>query len=286
MHRTHDETGKALLYVVATPIGNLQDISLRALGVLKQVDVVAAEDTRVTSHLLKHFGISATMMALHEHNEKRAADKVIGLLRSGKSVALVSDAGTPAFSDPGAIVVSRVREAGFRIVPVPGANAAVSALSVSGQEAPHFLFYGFLPNKPSARRRELEALKTLPYTLIFYEAPHRILESIADMQAVFGGERSVTIARELTKLFENIYSGSLSAALEWLSQDKNQQKGEFVLLVSGAEKQPASANDVQRILTALLDELPLKQAVKLAAQISGENRKTLYATALQIKGKG
>lgn len=248
--------------------------------------MVAAEDTRVTSHLLKHFGISATMMALHEHNEKRAADRVIGLLRSGKSVALVSDAGTPAISDPGAIVVSRVRDAGFRIVPVPGANAAVSALSVSGQEAPHFLFYGFLPNKPSARRHELENLKTLPYTLIFYEAPHRILESITDMQAVFGGMRSVTIARELTKLFENIYSGSLSAALEWLSQDKNQQKGEFVLLVSGAEKQPASANDVQRILTALLDELPLKQAVKLAVQISGENRKTLYATALQIKGKG
>ncbi len=264
----------------------MQDISLRALEVLKQVDVVAAEDTRVTSRLLKHFEISATLMALHEHNEKRAADRVIALLQQGKSVALVSDAGTPAISDPGAIVVSRVRDAGFRIVPVPGANAAVSALSVSGQEAPHFLFYGFLPNKPSARRRELENLKTLPYTLIFYEAPHRILESIADMQAVFGGERSVTIARELTKLFENIYSGSLSAALEWLSQDENQQKGEFVVLVSSAEKQPASANDVQRILTALLEELPLKQAVKLTAQITGENRKTLYALALQIKGKG
>jgi 16S rRNA (cytidine1402-2'-O)-methyltransferase len=264
----------------------LQDISLRALEVLKQVDVVAAEDTRITSRLLKHFEISATLMALHEHNEKRAADRVIALLQHGKSVALVSDAGTPAISDPGAIVVSRVRDAGFRIVPVPGANAAVSALSVSGQEAPHFLFYGFLPNKPSARRRELENLKTLPYTLIFYEAPHRILESIADMQAVFGGERSVTIARELTKLFENIYSGSLSAALEWLSQDENQQKGEFVVLVSSAEKQPASANDVQRILTALLEELPLKQAVKLTAQITGENRKTLYAMALQIKGKG
>lgn len=286
MHRIHNITGKPLLYVVATPIGNLQDISLRALEVLKQVDVVAAEDTRITSRLLKHFEISATLMALHEHNEKRAADRVIALLQQGKSVALVSDAGTPAISDPGAIVVSRVRDAGFRIVPVPGANAAVSALSVSGQEAPHFLFYGFLPNKPSARRRELENLKTLPYTLIFYEAPHRILESIADMQAVFGGMRSVTIARELTKLFENIYSGSLSAALEWLSQDENQQKGEFVLLVSSAEKQPASANDVQRILTALLEELPLKQAVKLTVQITGEKRKTLYAMALQIKGKG
>ena len=263
----------------------MQDITLRALEVLKQVDVVAAEDTRVTSRLLKHFEISATLMALHEHNEKRAADKVVALLRSGKSVALVSDAGTPAISDPGAIVVSRVRDAGFRIVPVPGANAAVSALSVSGQEAPHFLFYGFLPYKPSARRLELENLKTLPYTLIFYEAPHRILESITDMQAVLGGKRSVTIARELTKLFENIYNGSLNAALDWLSQDKNQQKGEFVLLVSCAERQSASYNDVLRILTALLEELPLKQAVKLAARISGGNRKTLYAMALQIRGK-
>ncbi|MGH8710383.1 MAG: 16S rRNA (cytidine(1402)-2'-O)-methyltransferase [Burkholderiales bacterium] len=285
MHRIHNKTGKSLLYVVATPIGNLQDISLRALEVLKQVDVVAAEDTRVTSRLLKHFEISATLMALHEHNEKRAAERVIALLQQGKSVALVSDAGTPAISDPGAIVVSRVRDAGFRIVPVPGANAAVSALSVSGQQAPHFLFYGFLPNKPSARRLELEKLKTLPYTLIFYEAPHRIVDCITDMQAIFGGERSVTIARELTKLFENIYNGSLSAALEWLSQDENQQKGEFVLLVPGAEKQSASSNDVLRILTTLLQELPVKQAVKLTAQISGENRKTLYAMALQIKGK-
>ena len=263
----------------------MQDISLRALEVLKQVDVVAAEDTRITSRLLKHFEISATLMALHEHNERRAAERVIALLQQGKSVALVSDAGTPAISDPGAIVVSRVRDAGFRIVPVPGANAAVTALSVSGQEAPHFLFYGFLPNKPSARRRELENLKILPYTLIFYEAPHRILDCITDMQAVFGGGRSVTIARELTKLFENIYSGSLSAALEWLSQDENQQKGEFVLLVSGAEKQSASSNDVLLILTTLLQELPLKQAVKLTAQISGNNRKALYAMALQIKGK-
>ncbi len=263
----------------------MQDISLRALDVLKQVDVVAAEDTRVTSRLLKHFEISATLMALHEHNEKRAAERVIALLQQRKSVALVSDAGTPTISDPGAIVVSRVRDAGFRIVPVPGANAAVSALSVSGQEAPHFLFYGFLPNKLSARRLELENLKTLPYTLIFYEAPHRIVDCITDMQAVFGGERSVTIARELTKLFENIYSGNLGAALEWLSQDEHQQKGEFVLLVSGAAKQSASSKDVLRILTTLLQDLPLKQAVKLTAQISGENRKTLYAMALQIKGK-
>ena len=223
-------------------------------------------------------------MVLREHTEKRNAEKIVALLQQGKSVALVSDAGTPGISDPGAIAVSRVRQAGYRVVPVPGANAAVSALSVSGSQAPHFLYYGFLPSKTSARRRELENLKSLPFLLIFYEAPHRILESIADMQAVFGGERGVTIARELTKLFEDIYSGTLDTSLEWLGQDKNRQKGEFVVLVSGAGARHATLNDVARLLTILLHELPLKQAVKLASQISGANRKTLYAAALQIKG--
>ncbi|HYA19370.1 MAG TPA: 16S rRNA (cytidine(1402)-2'-O)-methyltransferase [Burkholderiales bacterium] len=284
MHRIHNKAGKPLLYVVATPIGNLQDITLRALEVLKQVDVVAAEDTRVTSRLLRHFQIPATTMVLREHTEKRIAEKIVALLQQGKSVALVSDAGTPGISDPGAIAVSRVRQAGYRVVPVPGANAAVSALSVSGTQALHFLYYGFLPSKASARRRELENLKSLPFLLIFYEAPHRILESIADMQAVFGGERGVTIARELTKLFEDIYSGTLDTSLEWLGQDKDRQKGEFVVLVSGAGARNATLNDVTRLLTILLHELPLKQAVKLASQISGANRKTLYAAALQIKG--
>jgi len=284
LHRIHNKAGKPLLYVVATPIGNLQDITLRALEVLKQVDVVAAEDTRVTSRLFRHFQIPATTMVLREHTEKRNAEKIVALLQQGKSVALVSDAGTPGISDPGAIAVSRVRQAGYRVVPVPGANAAVSALSVSGSQAPHFLYYGFLPSKTSARRRELENLKSLPFLLIFYEAPHRILESIADMQAVFGGERGVTIARELTKLFEDIYSGTLGTSLEWLGEDKNRQKGEFVVLVSGAGARHATLNDVTRLLTILLHELPLKQAVKLASQISGANRKTLYAAALQIRG--
>jgi len=285
LHSIHDKAGKPLLYVVATPIGNLQDITLRALEVLKQVDIVAAEDTRVTSRLLKHFQIPAKMMALQEHNEKRASERVIALLQQGKSVALVSDAGTPTISDPGAIVVSRVRQAGFRVVPVPGANAAVSALSVSGQDVSHYLFYGFLPSKPSARRRELGDLVTLPFMLIFYEAPHRIVESITDMQAVFGGERGITIARELTKLFENIYTGTLNTALEWLRRDQDHQKGEFVLLVSGTGKPAASRNDATRMLTILLQELSVKQAVKLASQICGESRKTLYAAALEIKGK-
>ena len=263
----------------------MRDITLRALDVLKQVDVVAVEDTRVTSRLLKHFQISATLIVLQEHNEKRAAEKIVALLQQGKSVALVSDAGTPAISDPGAIVVNRVREAGFGIVPVPGPNAAVSALSVSGKETPHFLFYGFLPNKRTARLSELKNLKTLPYMLVFYEAPHRIVQCVTDMQAALGGERSVTIARELTKLFEDFYTGSLTTALQWLGQDTNRQKGEFVLLVSGAAKKATSANDADRILNSLLEGLPLKLAVKLTSQISGESRNALYARALQIRGK-
>ncbi|HVS26375.1 MAG TPA: 16S rRNA (cytidine(1402)-2'-O)-methyltransferase [Burkholderiales bacterium] len=264
----------------------MQDISLRALDVLKRVDVVAAEDTRNTSRLLKRFAIAVKLIALHQHNEKSAAARIVALLRSGKSVAVVSDAGTPAISDPGALVVERVRLAGFRVVPVPGANAAVTALSAAGLESPHFLFYGFLPSKPSARLRVLQNIKTLPYTLVFYEAPHRIIECVSDMQQALGGERRVVIARELTKLFETIHSCTLGEAAEWLNADPNRLKGEFVLLVSGVELVPASTNTTgaERILKLLLAELPLKQAVKLTAEISGANKKTLYAHALRIKG--
>ncbi|MGH8743221.1 MAG: 16S rRNA (cytidine(1402)-2'-O)-methyltransferase [Burkholderiales bacterium] len=286
MHRGRNDQGEPLLYVVATPIGNLQDISLRALDVLKRVDVVAAEDTRNTSHLLKRFGIAVKLIALHEHNEKSAAAKVVALLQSDKSVAVVSDAGTPAISDPGARVVERVRQAGFRVVPVPGANAAVTALSAAGFESPHFLFYGFLPSKDAARFRVLRDIKALPYTLVFYEAPHRIIECVSGMQQALGGHRRVVIARELTKLFETIHSCTLDQAAEWLNADPNRLKGEFVLLVSGVDPVSDNANlmDAERILNLLLAQLPLKQAVKLTAEISGANRKKLYAHALQIKG--
>lgn len=275
------------LYVVATPIGNLADITLRALEVLKRVDVIAAEDTRVTVHLLKHYGIATRLLALHEHNERRAAQKLIDLLASGKSVALVSDAGTPAVSDPGALAVAAVREAGFPVVALPGANAALCALASSGSAAEHFLFYGFLPQQAAARRRELEALKTLPYLLVFYEAPHRVSACVDDMAAVFGANRGVTIARELTKLFESVHRCTLGDAAGWFAADGNRKRGEFVLLVDGAEvADTANLEAASRALEILLRELPLKQAVQLAAEITGGARNTLYRRALDMKKAG
>lgn len=272
------------LYVVATPIGNLADITLRALEVLKRVGAIAAEDTRVTARLLTHYGIRAPLIALHEHNERRAVQKILQLLAQGNSVALVSDAGTPAISDPGAIAVALVREAGYPVVPVPGANAAMAALSAAGSAAPHFLFYGFLPQTAAARRRELAALKTSPYLLVFYEAPHRVIASVADMAAAFGAGRTLTIARELTKLFESIHTCNLGTAAAWLAADANRTKGEFVLLVEGAaEAAAADAGAAQRALEILLRELPLKQAVKLAAQIGGGGHNELYQLALELK---
>ena len=288
MHQENHSAAKGTLYVVATPIGNLRDITLRALDVLGAVDVVAAEDTRNTSHLLNHYNIRTRLLALHEHNERNAAAKLIAALETGKSVALVSDAGTPALSDPGAILVGMVREAGFPVVPVPGASAVAAAISAAGLAAPHFLFYGFLPQKSAARRRELETLAALPYTLVFYEAPHRILDCVQDLQAVLGDERSITFARELTKLFETIHTCKLGLALDWLAADPNRQRGEFVLLVEGAAPEVAGtlSKDAQDLLQALLAELPLKQAVKLAAQISGAKKNDLYALALESQKKG
>ncbi len=273
------------LYVVATPIGNLRDISLRALDVLMSADTIAAEDTRNTAHLLTHYGIAAQrLMALHQHNERGAAEKIIALLAQGQSVALVSDAGTPAVSDPGALLVEAVRAAGYRVIPIPGANAALAALSAAGLPAPHFLFYGFLPNKSAARCRELQELSNHPYTLVFYEAPHRILECVTDLQNVFGDERQIVFAREITKLFESIHRCTLGEAMDWLNADANNQRGEFVLLVSGAaEKQEGLDAEAERILTLLLKDLPLKQAVQLAVQITGLGRNELYQRALEFK---
>jgi 16S rRNA (cytidine1402-2'-O)-methyltransferase len=282
----HKQAGaeRPSLYVVATPIGNLADITLRALEVLKRVDAIAAEDTRITARLLRHYGIGAPLIALHEHNERRAAQKILQLLAHGKSVALVSDAGTPAISDPGAIAVALVRAAGHPVVPLPGANAALCALSAAGSASPHFLFYGFLPQQAAARRRELALLKTLPYLLVFYEAPHRVIASVTDMAAAFGGGRAITIARELTKLFETIHTCRLGEAAAWLAADANRIKGEFVLLVEGAsEAGAADAGAARRVLEILLRELPLKQAVKLAAEIGGDKRNELYRLALELK---
>ena len=275
------------LYVVATPIGNLRDITLRALDVLAAAGVVAAEDTRNTKHLLAHHGISAKkLMAVHQHNERAAAEKIVALLQSGQSVAFVSDAGTPAVSDPGALLVQAVRAAGLRVIPVPGANAAIAALSAAGLTDSHFLFYGFLPNKSGARRAAIESLRGHTCTLVFYEAPHRIVECIADLCTVLGGERQVVLAREITKLFETIHACALCDAGAWLASDSNQQRGEFVVLISGAAPQQGLPAEARHALEILLNELPLKQAVQLAAQISGAGRNELYQLALQIKDPG
>jgi 16S rRNA (cytidine1402-2'-O)-methyltransferase len=285
VHGSQKENLERALYVVATPIGNLRDITLRALDILGSVDVIAAEDTRTTGRLLSHYHIAANrLIALHQHNEREGAEKTIALLSEGKSVAFVTDAGTPGISDPGTLLVQAVRDAGYRVIPVPGANAVVAALSASGLASPHFLFYGFLPAKTAARRRELQALANLPYTLVFYEAPHRILECVADLRTIFGGNQDIVFARELTKLFENIHACTLDNALEWLNADTNNQRGEFVLMLSGNPVREAESNaETTRILSILLNEFPLKKAVQLAAQITGAGRNKLYEDALQLK---
>jgi 16S rRNA (cytidine1402-2'-O)-methyltransferase len=272
------------LYVVATPIGNLRDLTLRALDVLRDADVVAAEDTRVTQHLLDHYGIRKPLIAAHEHNERAAAERISSVLREGRSVALVSDAGTPGISDPGTHIVAAVRAAGMRIVPVPGANAAAAALSVCGCDAQRFLFYGFLPAQAGTRRRVLETLKALPFALVFHEAPHRIAPTLADMHSVFGGARHIVIARELTKLFETVHQTTLDAAAAWIDADANRRRGEFVLIVEGADETENIADDeVGRALALLLDELPMSRAVKLAAALTGARRNHVYQLALAMQ---
>jgi len=263
----------------------MRDISLRALDALAEADTIAAEDTRDSAHLLTHHGITAKrLLALHQHNERGAANKVIELLAQGQTVALITDAGTPAVSDPGALVVQEVRAAGYRVIPIPGANAAVAALSAAGLVSPHFLFYGFLPNKSAARCKELHSLMAHPYTLVFYEAPHRVLESVADLLAVFGGEREIVLAREITKMFESIHRCRLDAALDWLNSDPNNLRGEFVLLVSAAPERAIGLSvEAEHVLKALLAELPLKQAVQLAVQITGLAKNELYQKALELK---
>jgi 16S rRNA (cytidine1402-2'-O)-methyltransferase len=272
-----------VLYVVPTPLGNLGDMTQRAVEVLRQVVWVAAEDTRHTAPLLKHYGCGARLLPAHEHNEEAAAAQVIAKLNHGESVALVSDAGTPAVSDPGARLVARVREAGFKVVPLPGACAAVTALSASGLSESHFLFYGFLPAKAKQREERLRELIDLPYALVFYEAPHRILETVEALALVYGPERTLVMARELTKLFETIHSCPLGEALEWLHADPNRQRGEFVLLVSGAGD-VGNDGEGERVLALLLGEgLPVKQAAKLAHAITGAGKNALYELALALK---
>ncbi|MDD5247618.1 MAG: 16S rRNA (cytidine(1402)-2'-O)-methyltransferase [Rhodocyclaceae bacterium] len=271
------------LFVVATPLGNLDDITLRALEVLRAADLIACEDTRHTRHLLERHGIRAPLLALHEHNENQAADKLIALLADGKRVALVSDAGTPGISDPGARAVAAVRAAGHKVVPLPGPSAAIAALSAAGLPDARFLFAGFLPTKATARRSEIERLGAVPAALVFYEAPHRIEETVADLAAVLEPQRTLVVARELTKLFEQIASMPLADGPAWFAADDNRRRGEFVLIVSGPPPRQGLDAETERVLAALLAELPVKQAAKLAATITGAAKNELYQRALELK---
>ena len=283
MDRVHGEGRQedGALYVVATPIGNLEDITVRALKVLAAASVIAAEDTRTTATLLARHGISGRPVALHRHNEARMAGQVLQWLREGRSVALVSDAGTPGLSDPGAQVVRSALAAGMRVVPVPGANAAVAAFSASGFADGRFLFYGFLPARASARRAAIGDLAGLSCALVFYEAPHRITDSVDDLAAALPGERTIVIARELTKVFESIASMPLPAAPAWMRAESNRQRGEFVVIVSGAqEKDEKALTGWEPTLGHLLGELPLAQAVRLTCALTGARRKAVYEHAL------
>lgn len=273
-----------VLHIVATPIGNLRDLSQRALDVLKTADIIAAEDTRTTQGLLNTQQIQAGKLTpLHDHNEDIAAARLIEALRDGKSVAYVSDAGTPGISDPGARLVNAVRSAGFEITPIPGPSAVATALSVAGIEG-GWLFYGFLPAKPAARRKALQELATRPDALVFYEAPHRIEETIADLLAVLGGERSILFARELTKKFEQLHACPLAEAPAWLAADDNHRRGEFVLVLGTPTASPDTGDvEARRVLDILLEELPLKQAAHLAARITGARKNALYDLALSLK---
>ncbi|PZW67818.1 16S rRNA (cytidine1402-2'-O)-methyltransferase [Pseudomonas sp. URMO17WK12:I1] len=271
------------LFVVATPIGNLDDLSARALKVLGEVALIAAEDTRHSARLMQHFGIGTPLAACHEHNERDEGNRFIERLLAGDDVALISDAGTPLISDPGYHLVRQARAAGIRVVPVPGACALIAALSAAGLPSDRFVFEGFLPAKTVGRRARLELVREEPRTLIFYEAPHRILECLQDMREVFGGERQALLARELTKTFETLQGMPLEQLCEWVAADANQQRGECVVLVAGwqaPEDEAAVSVEALRVLDLLLAEMPLKRAAALAAQITGVRKNLLYQAAL------
>ncbi|TBU96640.1 16S rRNA (cytidine(1402)-2'-O)-methyltransferase [Phytopseudomonas dryadis] len=273
-----------ILYVVATPIGNLEDLSARALKVLSGVALIAAEDTRHSARLMQHFGIGTPLAACHEHNERDEGGRFLGRLLAGEDVALISDAGTPLISDPGYHLVRQARAAGVQVVPVPGACALIAALSAAGLPSDRFVFEGFLPAKTVARQARLERVREEPRTLIFYEAPHRILECLQDMRQVFGGERQAVLARELTKTFETLKGLPLAELCAWVEADANQQRGECVVLVAGwqaPEGEEAMSTEALRVLDLLLAEMPLKRAAALAAEITGVRKNRLYQVALE-----
>ncbi|MWV16532.1 16S rRNA (cytidine(1402)-2'-O)-methyltransferase [Pseudomonas sp. L-22-4S-12] len=277
-------TATGTLYVVATPIGNLDDITARALRILREVALIAAEDTRHSIRLLQHFGIATPLAACHEHNERDEGGRFLTRLQAGEDVALISDAGTPLISDPGYHLVRQVRAAGIRVVPVPGACALIAALSAAGLPSDRFSFEGFLPAKTVGRQARLQQVAEDPRTLIFYEAPHRILECLADMREVFGADRPAVLGRELTKTFETLKGLPLGELHDWVAADSNQQRGECVVLVAGwqaPEGDEAISGEALRVLDLLLGEMPLKRAAALAAEITGVRKNLLYQAALE-----
>lgn len=272
------------LYLIATPIGHLSDITLRAIDTLKSVDWIAAEDTRHSQRLLSHYQITTSLFSLHEYNEDDRIQKILGLLSEGKSVGLISDAGTPLISDPGFRLVRSVRAAGFAVVPVPGPCAAIAALIASGLPTDRFVFEGFVPAKKSALRSYLLGLKEESRTMIFYESVHRVVNTLSIFCEIFGEDRVATIARELTKTYETIKQDKLITLSEWIKADGNQQKGEFVIVLQGAKLSDLSADEAElvRILKILMQSVSVKDAVKLACEITGLNRKIVYKTALEL----
>ncbi|MBZ2400509.1 16S rRNA (cytidine(1402)-2'-O)-methyltransferase [Erwinia amylovora] len=286
--KQHDraDISASTLYIVPTPIGNLGDITQRALTVLASVDLIAAEDTRHTGLLLQHFAINARLFALHDHNEQQKAEVLLTRLREGQSIALVSDAGTPLINDPGYHLVRLCREAGIRVVPLPGACAAITALSAAGLPSDRFCYEGFLPAKSKGRCDTLKALEQEPRTLIFYESTHRLLDSLHDMVTVMGPERYVVLAREITKTWESIFGAPVGELLAWVQEDENRRKGEMVLIVEGYHTQEqALPPEALRTLALLKSELPLKKAAQLTAEIYGVKKNALYKYALGQQGE-
>jgi len=273
----------AKLYIVPTPIGNLGDITLRALEVLKQVDVICAEDTRHTGKLLSHYDIKSKTMSVHDHNERARVDTLVAKLSQGQSIALVSDAGTPLISDPGYHLVNGVRAAGFEVVPLPGACAAITALSAAGLPTDKFCFEGFLPAKSAARISQLTLLQTEPRTMVFYESPRRISKTITEMITIFGEDRHIVLGRELTKTFETIHGDNAADLLTWLESDSNNQRGEMVVMVAGYKAQDdAISPHIIDALKLLTTELPLKKAAGLIAKLYDQKKNTLYKLGLEL----
>ncbi len=278
------QTDSGSLYIVATPVGNLDDITARAIQVLSQVNSIAVEDTRHSRKLLQHFGIDTPMFALHEHNEVQKVDEIIKRISAGEDIALISDAGTPLISDPGYPLVNKASKAGIKVVPIPGASSILAALSCAGLPTDRFVFEGFLPGKKGTRSNQLSKLAAEERTLIFFEAPHRIHACLEDLVTVFGANRYGVIARELTKTYETFLRGTLAELLKMVSADSNQERGEIVLMVAGSDKKDQSLDEASlHIFSTLLEELPLKQASSLAGKITGLGKKAFYQAGLEQK---